>query len=257
MLRLPSRARGAGLGAAGLGPGGEAGFGAAATGQSHSRPARPGPAKVSSSGEPGHSVGTDSAPRPGLRERVSLQLAAHERPREDEEAPRAGRARGCGPASKAQAFPLNRADRSGHVKVHPVPPVPPVPGVERRAAGQRPQGPGRGVSPRAGGAGPGPPPCTSALAAPGVPAGPFRDSRRHAAQPPAAGRPGPRTRGRRGATAARTRHPPPFGGSVLALRPLPARWRPGDRAPHLASEGGAQAEGEADPKAGSSAAGSR
>lgn len=152
MLRLPSRARGAGLGAAGLGPGGEAGFGAAATGQSHSGPARPGPAKVSSSGEPGHSVGTDSAPRPGLRERVSLQLAAHERPREDGEAPRAGRARGCGPASKAQAFPLNRADRSGHVKVHP---VPPVPGVERRAAGQRPQGPGRGVSPRAGAPAPG------------------------------------------------------------------------------------------------------
>lgn len=66
--------------------------------------------------------------------------------------PRAGRARGCGPASKAQAFPLNRADRSGHVKVHP---VPPVPGVERRAAGQRPQGPGRGVSPRAGAPAPG------------------------------------------------------------------------------------------------------
>lgn len=249
MLRLPSRARGAGLGAAGLGPGGEAGFGAAATGQSHSGPARPGPAKVSSSGEPGHSVGTDSAPRPGLRERVSLQLAAHERPREDEEAPRRRQSPGLRPRVQSAGVSL---ESGGSQRSREGPPGPPSSWSRTTRRGPETPGPGaRGQSP-GGGAGPGPPPCTSALAAPGVPAGPFRDSRRHAAQPPAAGRPGPRTRG-----SSADAPPPPFGGSVLALRPLPARWRPGDRAPHLASEGGAQAEGEADPKAGSSAAGSR
>lgn len=206
MLRLPSRARGTGLGAAGLGPGGEAGFGAAATGQSHSGPARPGPAKVSSSGEPGHSVGTDSAPRPGLRERVSLQLAAHERPREDEEAPRRRQSPGLRPRVQSAGVSL---ESGGSQRSREGPPGPPSSWSRTTRRGPETPGPGaRGQSP-GGGAGPGPPPCTSALAAPGVPAGPFRDSRRHAAQPPAAGRPGPRTRGRRGATAARTRHPLP------------------------------------------------
>lgn len=139
MLRLPSRARGAGLGAAGLGPGGEAGFGAAATGQSHSGPARPGPAKVSSSGEPGHSVGTDSAPRPGLRERVSLQLAAHERPREDEEAPRRRQSPGLRPRVQSAGVSL---ESGGSQRSREGPPGPPSSWSRTTRRGPETPGPG-------------------------------------------------------------------------------------------------------------------
>lgn len=153
MLRLPSRARGAGLGAAGLGPGGEAGFGAAATGQSHSGPARPGPATVSSSGEPGHSVGTDSAPRPGLRERVSLQLAAHERPREDEEAPRRRQSPGLRPRVQSAGVSL---ESGGSQRSREGPPGPPSSWSRTTRRGPETPGPGaRGQSP---GRRPAPPP---------------------------------------------------------------------------------------------------
>lgn len=254
MLRLPSRARGAGLGAAGLGPGGEAGFGAAATGQSHSGPARPGPAKVSSSGEPGHSVGTDSAPRPGLRERVSLQLAAHERPREDGEAPRRRQSPGLRPRVQSAGVSL---ESGGSQRSREGPLGPPSSwsrttrrGPETPGPGARGQSPGGGRRPRAAalhlrprGSG-GPRWAFQGQSAPRSAATCSRPSRAQDARP-------------QGRDSSADAPPPPFGGSVLALRPLPARWRPGDRAPHLASEGGAQAEGEADPKAGSSAAGSR